>query len=205
MIFRIPFLWTRNLLHIYIFVELHEVITYLPNNICSACISLGYHTFLSSLCMHPAFLVFLCCYTQRLLYAILIRSIWTSVGGRYICSLAVGDILVIFFCVPFTSTVYTVESWPYGVVVCKFSEFIKDLSIGVSVFTLTALSADRYFAIVDPMRKLTGRRATRVTCITIVGKNTLRLQLAEKVSCIFRILWFLSFHNVAISVSIAVF
>ena len=92
------------------------------------------------------------------------------IGGRYICSLAVGDILVIFFCVPFTSTVYTVESWPYGLLVCKFSEFIKDVSIGVSVFTLTALSADRYFAIVDPMRKLTGCRATRITCVTIAGE-----------------------------------
>ncbi|OXA51151.1 Bombesin receptor subtype-3 [Folsomia candida] len=69
----------------------------------------------------------------------------------YIVSLAVGDLFVILFCVPFTSTVYTVESWPYGEFVCKFSEFIKDLSIGVSVFTLTALSADRYFAIVMVM------------------------------------------------------
>ncbi|XP_021957117.1 neuropeptide CCHamide-1 receptor isoform X2 [Folsomia candida] len=92
-----------------------------------------------------------------------------NVPNMYIVSLAVGDLLVILFCVPFTSTVYTVESWPYGELVCKFSEFIKDVSIGVSVFTLTALSADRYFAIVDPMRKLQGRRATRITCISIVG------------------------------------
>lgn len=47
------------------------------------------------------------------------------------------------------------------------SETAKDVSIGVSVFTLTALSADRYFAIVNPMRKLhasvVGRFATRLT------------------------------------------
>jgi len=88
---------------------------------------------------------------------------------RYICSLAVGDMVVILFCVPFTSTVYTVESWPYGLIVCKFSEFIKDVSIGVSVFTLTALSADRYLAIVDPMRKLQGKRATEITTLSITG------------------------------------
>ena len=46
-------------------------------------------------------------------------------------------------CVPFTSFVYTIESWPWGVAVCKMSEFAKDISIGVSVFTLTALSAER--------------------------------------------------------------
>lgn len=42
---------------------------------------------------------------------------------------------------------------------CKVSETAKDVSIGVSVFTLTALSADRYFAIVDPLRKLHYARA----------------------------------------------
>ncbi|CAH2241942.1 jg2681, partial [Pararge aegeria aegeria] len=72
----------------------------------------------------------------------------------YILSLALADLLVIITCVPFTSIVYTVESWPWGESVCKISEAAKDVSIGVSVFTLTALSADRYFAIVDPLRKL---------------------------------------------------
>ncbi|CAL8116636.1 unnamed protein product [Orchesella dallaii] len=101
-----------------------------------------------------------------------------NVPNMFIVSLAIGDLLVILFCVPFTSTVYTVDSWPYGVVVCKFSEFIKDLSQCVSVFTLTALSADRYFAIVDPMRKLTGRRATKITIISIIGIWTLSVLFA---------------------------
>lgn len=66
-----------------------------------------------------------------------------SVPNTYILSLALGDLLVIITCVPFTSTVYTVESWPYGELICKLSEATKDVSIGVSVFTLTALSAER--------------------------------------------------------------
>ncbi|XP_024081102.1 neuropeptide CCHamide-1 receptor isoform X2 [Cimex lectularius] len=92
-----------------------------------------------------------------------------NVPNTYILSLALGDLLVIVSCVPFTSTVYTVESWPYGEFVCKLSEATKDISIGVSVFTLTALSADRFFAIVDPMRKLYssigGRGATGCTIL----------------------------------------
>lgn len=67
---------------------------------------------------------------------------------------------------PFTSVVFVVEGWPWGELICKASEFFKDLSIGVSVFTLTALSGDRFFAIVDPLRKFhshSGRRATRIT------------------------------------------
>lgn len=73
---------------------------------------------------------------------------------RYIFSLALADLLVIITCVPFTSILYTVEYWPWGVVVCKVSETAKDISIGVSVFTLTALSAERYCAIVNPLRRL---------------------------------------------------
>ena len=77
-----------------------------------------------------------------------------SVPNTYILSLALGDLLVLFLSVPFVSTIYTLPSWPYGQVVCKFSEFVKDVSIGVTVFTLTALSADRYMAIVSPLPKV---------------------------------------------------
>ncbi|KAH0948151.1 hypothetical protein HN011_006119 [Eciton burchellii] len=95
-----------------------------------------------------------------------------NVPNTYVLSLALGDLLVIVTCVPFTFTVYILDSWPFGLLLCKLSECAKDISIGVSVFTLTALSADRFFAIVDPMRKLhvtgSGRRATRFTAIVAV-------------------------------------
>lgn len=68
--------------------------------------------------------------------------------------MALGDLLVILTVVPFISLVYTVESWSWGEPICIISETVKDISIGVSVFTLTALSADRFFAIVDPLRKM---------------------------------------------------
>ncbi|EDW48332.1 neuropeptide CCHamide-1 receptor [Drosophila sechellia] len=96
-----------------------------------------------------------------------------NVPNTYILSLALADLLVIITTVPLASTVYTVEYWPYGSFLCSLSEFMKDVSIGVSVFTLTALSGDRYFAIVDPLRKFHahggGRRATRMTLATAVS------------------------------------
>lgn len=76
--------------------------------------------------------------------------------SRYILSLALADLLLIVTSVPFVSIVYTLESWPWGSSICTMSEFIKDVSTGVSVFTLTALSSDRFFAIVDPLRKFQG-------------------------------------------------
>ncbi|XP_008185421.1 neuropeptide CCHamide-2 receptor-like [Acyrthosiphon pisum] len=91
-----------------------------------------------------------------------------SVPNTYILSLALGDLLVIITCVPFTSTVYTVESWPYGELICKLSEATKDVSIGVSVFTLTALSAERYCAIVNPIRRhVSSKPFTLMTAVAI--------------------------------------
>lgn len=79
-----------------------------------------------------------------------------NVPNILIASLSLGDFLLIIVSVPLTSVLYTFVSWPFGTVGCKVNHYMQTLSLGVSVFTLTALSADRYVAIVDPMAKLTG-------------------------------------------------
>ncbi|CAD7089068.1 unnamed protein product [Hermetia illucens] len=88
-------------------------------------------------------------------------------AGEYILSLALADLLVILICVPLASIVYTFESWPWGDTLCRITEYAKDVSIGVSVFTLTALSAERYCAIVNPLRKLQTRPLTVFTATMI--------------------------------------
>ncbi|CAB3253203.1 unnamed protein product [Arctia plantaginis] len=87
--------------------------------------------------------------------------------NTYIFSLALADLLVILICVPFVSVIYTFESWPWGDLICRISETGKDVSIGVSVFTLTALSAERYCAIVNPFRRLQLRKLPMV-CATFI-------------------------------------
>lgn len=85
-----------------------------------------------------------------------------TVANVYILSLAAGDLALIFVTVPFVSTIYTFDSWPYGLLVCKISEFARDLSMGVTVFTLTSLSVQRYTATHHPIRYLSHK-----------GRNTL--------------------------------
>lgn len=75
---------------------------------------------------------------------------------RHILSLSIADLMLILTAVPFVSVVYTVESWPWGTGVCMISEFMKDFSTGVSVFTLVAMSLDRFVAIVNPLRRFRG-------------------------------------------------
>ncbi|GIY20619.1 neuropeptide CCHamide-1 receptor [Caerostris darwini] len=91
-----------------------------------------------------------------------------SIPNTYIMSLAMGDFLVIVGTVPFISTIYTFDSWPYGTFICKLSEFLKDLSSGVTVLTLTLLSIDRYIAIVKPLHKLTGHGGKTCTLVLVI-------------------------------------
>jgi bombesin-like receptor 3 len=83
-----------------------------------------------------------------------------------------ADLLVIVTTVPLTGVIYILNSWPWGELLCVLSEYFKDVSIGVSVFTLTALSGDRFVAICDPLRKFhshSGKRATRITIIIAIS------------------------------------
>jgi len=86
-----------------------------------------------------------------LIFTVLANKNMRTTPNVLLVSLAAGDLLLILFTVPFMSTIYTFTAWPFGELVCKLGEFTVSLSLGVSVFTLTALSAERYAVIVHPM------------------------------------------------------
>lgn len=71
-----------------------------------------------------------------------IKSMQT-VPNIFITSLAFGDLLLLFTCVPVDAACYIVDTWLFGRIGCKLLSFIQRTSVGVSVFTLTVLSADR--------------------------------------------------------------
>ncbi|XP_029500991.1 gastrin-releasing peptide receptor [Oncorhynchus nerka] len=74
-----------------------------------------------------------------------------TVPNLFMSSLALGDLLLLVTCAPVDASRYLADKWLFGRVGCKLIPFIQLTSVGVSVFTLTALSADRYKAIVKPM------------------------------------------------------
>ena len=43
----------------------------------------------------------------------------------FVFNLALGDLFILLFAVPFTSTIYTFDKWPFSEFVCKASEFAK--------------------------------------------------------------------------------
>ncbi|XP_007954194.1 bombesin receptor subtype-3 [Orycteropus afer afer] len=76
-----------------------------------------------------------------------------TVPNIFITSLAFGDLLLLLTCVPVDATHYLADGWLFGRIGCKVLSFIRLTSVGVSVFTLTILSADRYKAVVKPLER----------------------------------------------------
>ena len=60
-----------------------------------------------------------------LIYIIGCKKMMRTIPNLLICNLALGDLLALVFTVPFISTIYTHDSWPFGEFICKASEFAK--------------------------------------------------------------------------------
>ncbi|ELU01522.1 hypothetical protein CAPTEDRAFT_54067, partial [Capitella teleta] len=78
------------------------------------------------------------------------RRALRKVTNIYLINLAVADLLVLLFCVPFTGLTYTLESWPFGKFVCKMVDYLMMTSMASSIWTMAAMSIDRYCAVVGP-------------------------------------------------------
>ncbi|XP_069464217.1 neuromedin-B receptor [Ambystoma mexicanum] len=104
-------------------------------------------------------------------------SAMRSVPNIFISSLAAGDLLLLLTCVPVDASRYFFEEWMFGKVGCKLIPAIQLTSVGVSVFTLTALSADRHKAIVNPMDIQTSS-AVLWTCIKATSIWVISMLLA---------------------------
>uniref|UniRef100_G3UMG4 Galanin receptor 3 n=1 Tax=Loxodonta africana TaxID=9785 RepID=G3UMG4_LOXAF len=80
---------------------------------------------------------------------------WQEPGSTtdlFILNLAVADLCFILCCVPFQATIYTLDAWLFGALVCKAVHLLIYLTMYASSFTLAAVSVDRYLAVRHPLR-----------------------------------------------------
>ncbi|XP_072267646.1 galanin receptor type 1 [Pyxicephalus adspersus] len=80
-----------------------------------------------------------------------------STTNIFILNLSIADLAYLLFCIPFQSTIYVLPTWVLGAFICKFTHFFFTVSMLVSIFTLSAMSVDRYVAIVHSRRSSTIR------------------------------------------------
>nr|XP_056723712.1 kiSS-1 receptor [Euleptes europaea] len=95
-----------------------------------------------------------------------------TVTNFYIANLAATDIIFLVCCVPFTAILYPLPGWIFGEFMCKFVNYIQQVSVQGTCATLTAMSIDRWYVTVFPLcslRQRTPRVATAVSVSIWVG------------------------------------
>ncbi|KAK0155468.1 Galanin receptor type 1 [Merluccius polli] len=95
---------------------------------------------------------------NTLVMVVICRSVKSAKRPRsptnvFILNLSVADLSFLLLCVPFHATVYSLPEWIFGEVLCTFGHYFVMVSMLVSVFTLVAMSVDRYVAVVHSKKK----------------------------------------------------
>lgn len=90
-----------------------------------------------------------------------------SLSNVFLASLASADLILIVFCVPVKFAQLFSYTWTFGKFLCKFVHYVQNLSAICSVFTLTAISIERYYAIMYPLecRHICTMSQTRIIII----------------------------------------
>ncbi|XP_052750490.1 neuropeptide FF receptor 2-like [Galleria mellonella] len=82
-----------------------------------------------------------------------------SVTNIFLVNLSAADLLVTGVCMPIQLSKAITLVWFYGETVCKIVNYIQGVAVAASVFTLTAMSVDRWLSISpEPRLRPPGRR-----------------------------------------------
>ncbi|XP_013381106.2 neuropeptide Y receptor type 5-like [Lingula anatina] len=80
----------------------------------------------------------------------------------FLVNLAVSDLGMALFCIPFTFTQAMLGDWVFGEFMCTFVLFTQVLMVSVSIFTNMTIGIDRYLAVKYPLRRRLSKRKAGV-------------------------------------------
>ncbi|KAJ1529635.1 hypothetical protein ONE63_006399 [Megalurothrips usitatus] len=84
------------------------------------------------------------CGNVMVIWIVLAHKRMRTVTNYFLVSLSIADAMVSMLNVTATYVGMLYNNWPFGRLYCKLSQFVAVLSICASVFTLMAISIDRY-------------------------------------------------------------
>ncbi|XP_044133397.1 pyroglutamylated RF-amide peptide receptor [Bufo gargarizans] len=96
------------------------------------------------------------------LYVVTTSKAMRTVTNIFICSLAVSDLLIAFFCIPFTMLQNISSNWLGGAFACKMVPFVQSTAIVTEILTMTCIAIERHQGIIHPLKmkwQYTDRRA----------------------------------------------
>ena len=85
-------------------------------------------------------------------FVVLRNKSMQTITNIFITNLAVSDIMMCLFAVPFTPLSAFMRSWIFGDALCHILPMTLGVSVYVSTLTSTAIAIDRYFVIVHPFK-----------------------------------------------------
>nr|XP_056711804.1 cholecystokinin receptor type A [Euleptes europaea] len=92
-----------------------------------------------------------------------------TVTNIFLLSLAISDLMLCFFCMPFTLIPNLLQDFIFGSTVCKITSYFMGVSVSVSTLNLVAISLERYSAICKPLQSRvwqTKSHASKVIAVT---------------------------------------
>ncbi|XP_075589998.1 galanin receptor type 1 isoform X3 [Dermatophagoides farinae] len=84
---------------------------------------------------------------------------------KFLLNLSISDITMALFCIPFTYTNYMLGRWIFPHFLCPIIPFFQVTAVSVSIWTLTIIGIDRFFAIIYPFRSMLWLKRHKITTI----------------------------------------
>uniref|UniRef100_A0A8C5ZJF5 Pyroglutamylated RF-amide peptide receptor n=1 Tax=Marmota marmota marmota TaxID=9994 RepID=A0A8C5ZJF5_MARMA len=75
-----------------------------------------------------------------------------TVTNIFICSLALSDLLIAFFCIPVTMLQNVSDTWLGGAFICKLLPFVQCTAIVTEILTMTCIAVERHQGLVHPFK-----------------------------------------------------
>ncbi|KAM6945385.1 LOW QUALITY PROTEIN: cholecystokinin receptor-like [Aplochiton taeniatus] len=75
-----------------------------------------------------------------------------TVTNCFLLSLALSDLMMAVFCMPFTLVPNILEDFTFGGAMCKTVTYFMGISVSISTFSLVAIAFERYSAICNPLK-----------------------------------------------------
>ncbi|XP_055387751.1 tachykinin-like peptides receptor 86C [Condylostylus longicornis] len=90
-----------------------------------------------------------------------------TVTNYFLLNLSIADLLMSSLNCVFNFIFMLNSDWPFGSLYCTINNFMANVTVSTSVFTLVAISFDRYIAIVHPLKRRISRKKARFILLLI--------------------------------------